>query len=137
VEKNFISVALKSYGRAHHAEIQALEEVVRRFADRDLRHLSGRVEIFGTHSPCVSCLGAMWQFTRKFPHIQLASGSFEWRRFAKRIRAIPPKDRVIKVEKINRDACIPTDSGFGIRYVSLPDGTCGQTFYPTMKFVSE
>eukprot|EP00397_Hematodinium_sp_SG-2012_P060207 GEMP01078099.1.p1 GENE.GEMP01078099.1~~GEMP01078099.1.p1 ORF type:complete len:191 (+),score=42.97 GEMP01078099.1:149-721(+) len=133
IENNFISVALKSYGRAHHAEIQALEEVLQRFDGHDLTTLCGRVEIFGTHFPCVSCLGAMWQFSHKFPNIELASGSFEWRLFAKRIRAIPPKDRVIPKREVVPCSVSTKEGGCAIRYVPQPDGTCGQSFYPNIK----
>eukprot|EP00747_Dinoflagellata_sp_TGD_P089270 gnl/TRDRNA2_/TRDRNA2_164261_c0_seq1.p1 gnl/TRDRNA2_/TRDRNA2_164261_c0~~gnl/TRDRNA2_/TRDRNA2_164261_c0_seq1.p1 ORF type:complete len:367 (+),score=59.37 gnl/TRDRNA2_/TRDRNA2_164261_c0_seq1:523-1623(+) len=74
-------------GRHSHCECVAVAEML---ASPDLRALglvgppsvagdiSGRVRLFTTHYPCLSCLGILSQFRRRFPKIQIGVGYMEW-----------------------------------------------------------
>lgn len=74
-------------GRSSHCEFVALTRVVLSElellglagAPRVASEFSGKVWLFATHYPCLSCLGVLAQFRWRFPNIQLALEYSEWR----------------------------------------------------------
>lgn len=71
-----VSAALSGdHDRSGHAERGALLEVVERWSQysegTDLPSVTGNMQIYVTHFPCISCLGVLAQFSRIFPRVVL------------------------------------------------------------------
>jgi len=71
------------HDRSFHAERQALLLLLQRLPlDRDERvspASCGSIRIYASHTPCISCLSSMCQFSRAFPGAKLEVGFDVWK----------------------------------------------------------
>jgi len=72
------------HDRTAHAERQALLCILEGLPidnqDEGVRHdISGKVRVYATHTPCISCCSAMCQFTRAFEKAKLAVTFDTWK----------------------------------------------------------
>lgn len=80
-------------GRDTHCEFVALSEVVSQLEAWGLEgpprvtDVGGKVWLFTTHYPCISCLGVIAQFQWRFPAIDLRVGGVDWREWQRLMRA--------------------------------------------------
>ncbi|CAE8724980.1 unnamed protein product [Polarella glacialis] len=97
------TAALRDYQRSHHAEVTALTQVTEAIAEMEQEagtacpassssgsagnsRVRGWVELFVPHYPCSSCTGAMVQFAKKYPLVEVRAGHDDWRHWVRRLR---------------------------------------------------